>query len=66
MKSGENTTGGINGSKVTKATNAAASTSSEELIPRKGNYKALITYRKTEAIYDMTYYFCSHYLQGVS
>ena len=35
----------------------------EELIPRKGNYKALITYQKAEAIYDMTYYFCKNYLR---
>lgn len=35
----------------------------EELIPRKGNYKALITYQKAEAIYDMTFYFCEHYLR---
>ncbi|WP_372846516.1 hypothetical protein [Pontiella sp.] len=35
----------------------------EELIPRKGNYKALITYQKAEAIYDMTYYFCKNDLQ---
>lgn len=34
-----------------------------ELIPRKGNYKALITYQKAEAIYDITYYFCSKYLR---
>ncbi len=28
-----------------------------ELIPRKGNYKALLTYQKAEAIYDIIYYF---------
>lgn len=35
----------------------------EELIPRKGNYRKLITYRKSEAIYDITYYFCHKYLR---
>ncbi|QBG49331.1 four helix bundle protein [Verrucomicrobia bacterium S94] len=53
----------MNGAKVTKAYNAADPHSPEELIPRKGNYKALITYQKAEAIYDMTYYFCSRFLQ---
>lgn len=36
---------------------------SNELIPRQGNYKKLISYQKTEAIYDITYYFCHKYLQ---
>lgn len=36
---------------------------SEELIPRKGNYKKLLSYQKTEVIFEMTYYFCHHYLQ---
>ena len=35
----------------------------DELIPRRGNYKALITYQKAEAIYDMTFYFCKKYLR---
>lgn len=35
----------------------------EELIPRKGNYKKLLSYQKTEVIFEMTYYFCHHYLQ---
>ena len=35
----------------------------DELIPRQGNYKKLITYQKSEAIYDMTYYFCNNYLK---
>ncbi len=26
----------------------------DELIPRKGNYRQLISYQKAEAIYDMT------------
>ena len=34
----------------------------DPLIPRKGNYKALISYQKAEAIYDITYYFCKKYL----
>lgn len=33
-----------------------------ELIPHKGNYKALITYQKAETIYDITFYFCKKYL----
>ena len=36
---------------------------SDELIPRKGNYRQLISYQKAEAIYDMTYYFCKNYLR---
>lgn len=35
----------------------------DELIPRKGNYRALISYQKAEAIYDITYYFTKKYLQ---
>ncbi|PID64521.1 MAG: four helix bundle protein [Gammaproteobacteria bacterium] len=35
----------------------------DELIPRKGNYRQLISYQKAEAIYDMTYYFCKNYLR---
>lgn len=35
----------------------------EDLIPRKGNYKKLLSYQKTEVIFEMTYYFCHHYLQ---
>lgn len=34
----------------------------EELIPNRGNYKNLITYRKAETIYCLTYYFVEHYL----
>lgn len=37
--------------------------SSEKLIPRKGNYRKLITYQKAECIYDITFYFCSHFLK---
>lgn len=35
----------------------------EELIPRKGNYRKLISYQKAEAVYDMTFYFCKNYLR---
>ena len=35
----------------------------EMLIPRKGNYKKLLSYQKTEVIFEMTYYFCHHFLQ---
>lgn len=37
--------------------------SQEPLLPRSGNYRALYTYQKAEAIYDITYYFCKNYLQ---
>jgi four helix bundle protein len=66
MNHGGNRTGGNNGSKVTKVSKASKTSdlpTPEELIPRKGNYKALITYQKAEAIYDITYYFCSQYLR---
>jgi four helix bundle suffix protein len=35
----------------------------EPLIPRTGNYRKLISYQKSEAIFDITYYFCHKYLQ---
>jgi four helix bundle suffix protein len=35
---------------------------SEELIPRIGNYKKLISYQKSQAIFDITYYFCHNFL----
>ncbi|MDP3644433.1 MAG: four helix bundle suffix domain-containing protein [Bacteroidota bacterium] len=35
----------------------------EPLLPRTGNYRALYTYQKAEAIYDITYYFAKNYLQ---
>lgn len=35
----------------------------EPLLPRSGNYRALYSYQKAEAIYDITYYFCKNYLQ---
>lgn len=34
----------------------------EELITRTGNYRKLISYQKSEAIFDITYYFCHKYL----
>ncbi len=33
-----------------------------ELIPNRGNYKKLLSYQKTDVIYQITYYFCQHYL----
>lgn len=36
--------------------------SKEELIPRMGNYKTLITYQKSESIFDITFYFCNKFL----
>ncbi len=52
-----------NNKKAVKDSKVSNVPKAEELIPRKGNYKALITYQKAEAIYDMTYYFCKNYLQ---
>lgn len=35
----------------------------EKIIRTSGNYRKLLSYQKTEVIYEMTYYFCQHYLQ---
>ena len=35
----------------------------KELKPNSGRYRTLLAYRKTEVIYDMTFYFCNKYLQ---
>lgn len=35
----------------------------EQLIRHSGNYRNLLSYQKTEVIYEMTYYFCHTYLQ---
>lgn len=35
----------------------------EKLIPQHGNYKKLISYQKSEAIYDITFNFCSRFLE---
>ena len=36
----------------------------EKLIRHSGNYRKLLSYQKTEVIYEMTYYFCHKYLSG--
>jgi len=36
--------------------------SSEGFIPPHGNYKALLSYRKAEIVYDITYHFCGRFL----
>ena len=36
-----------------------------ELIPNTGNYKKLLTYQKTDVIYQITYYFCHKYLSSI-
>ena len=36
---------------------------SEELIPHRGNYKKLLSYQKSDVIFQLTYYFCHKYLQ---
>ena len=35
----------------------------ETLIPRRGNYKKLISYQKTDVIYQITFFFCHKFLQ---
>ncbi|MDE6497195.1 MAG: four helix bundle suffix domain-containing protein [Muribaculaceae bacterium] len=34
-----------------------------ELIPRKGNYKKLLSYQKSDVIFQITYFFCNKFLQ---
>lgn len=36
---------------------------SEDLIPHRGNYKMLLSYQKSDVIFQLTYYFCHKYLQ---
>ena len=33
-----------------------------ELLRRSGDYKNLVCYQKAAVVYDLTYYFCQHYL----
>ena len=35
----------------------------EKLIRHSGNYRNLLSYKKTVVIYEMTYYFCHQYLE---
>ena len=35
----------------------------DSLIPKTGNYEQLLSYQKSRAIYDMTYYFCMNYVR---
>jgi four helix bundle suffix protein len=35
----------------------------EQLLPPSGGYRKLISYQKSEAVYDITFYFCKKYLQ---
>ena len=35
----------------------------EELVPHRGNYKKLLSYQKSDVIFQLTYYFCHNYLQ---
>ncbi len=35
----------------------------EELIPRHGNYKKLLSYQKADVIFCITYYFVEHFLK---
>ena len=36
---------------------------SEALVPHRGNYKKLLSYQKSDVIFQLTYYFCNNYLQ---
>ena len=36
---------------------------SEALVPHRGNYKKLLSYQKSDVIFQLTYYFCHNYLQ---
>lgn len=33
-----------------------------ELVPNIGNYKNLLSYQKSDVIFQITYYFCNKYL----
>jgi hypothetical protein len=35
----------------------------EPLLPVGGNYRKLFTFQKTEAVFDITSYFCNKYLR---
>lgn len=35
----------------------------DELIPRRGNYKKLITYQKSDVIFRITCFFCDHFIK---
>ena len=35
----------------------------EALVPQRGNYKKLLSYQKSDVIFQLTYYFCHNYLQ---
>ncbi len=35
-----------------------------DLIPHQGNYKKLLSYQKTDVIYQLTYFFCSKFLDS--
>lgn len=37
---------------------------SECIIPRRDSYKKLLSYRKAEAVYDLTYLFCHRFLSS--
>ncbi len=34
-----------------------------DLIPNRGNYKKLISYQKADVIFQITYYFCEHFIE---
>lgn len=34
-----------------------------DLIPNRSNYKKLISYQKADVIFQITYYFCEHFIE---
>lgn len=36
---------------------------SNEFLPKGGNYKALLSYRKAEIVFDITFRFCNKFLK---
>ena len=35
----------------------------EQLVPQRGDYKKLLSYQKTDVIYQLTYFFCNKFLK---
>ncbi len=35
---------------------------SNDLIPRRGNYKKLLSYQKADVIFQITFFFCDHFI----
>ncbi|MBR1548712.1 MAG: four helix bundle suffix domain-containing protein [Prevotella sp.] len=66
INNGANGTYGINGTNGANGANGANGPQRQPLepkpfLPRKGNYRNLLVYKKAECIFDITYYFAHHY-----